>query len=67
MDTSGHITTLGQQYIGAVAPNVSADYQPGVVHGGDGNAGRPSLGDAASIPLHASLMYCILALSWILS
>ncbi|KAI0824605.1 glycosyl hydrolase catalytic core-domain-containing protein [Trametes gibbosa] len=36
MSSDGHITTLGQQYIGAITPNVSSDYQPGVVHGGSG-------------------------------
>ncbi|EMD41160.1 hypothetical protein CERSUDRAFT_131750 [Gelatoporia subvermispora B] len=36
MDSSGTINTLGEQYIGAVAPNISANYTPGVVHGGKG-------------------------------
>ncbi|KAI0637870.1 glycosyl hydrolase catalytic core-domain-containing protein [Trametes polyzona] len=36
MSLQGQITTLGQQYIGAASPNVSSDYQPGVVHGGSG-------------------------------
>lgn len=36
MSPQGAITPLGQQYIGAVKPNVTSDYQPGVVHGGSG-------------------------------
>ncbi len=53
MDSSGHITTLGQQYIGAIIPNISSNYQPGVVHGGNGNtssgggnSGNPSISAA---------------------
>ncbi|CAL1701688.1 unnamed protein product [Somion occarium] len=44
MDNSGRINMLGQQYIGAVIPNVSVDYQPGVVHGGYGSGPSPSIG-----------------------
>lgn len=36
MSSDGHIDSLGQQYIGAITPSVSPDYQPGVVHGGSG-------------------------------
>ncbi|KAI0334701.1 glycoside hydrolase [Cubamyces sp. BRFM 1775] len=36
MSAQGRINALGEQYIGAVTPNVSSDYQPGVVHGGSG-------------------------------
>lgn len=36
MTSQGKINTLGEQYIGAVTPNVSSGYQPGVVHGGSG-------------------------------
>lgn len=42
MDQSGQITTLGKQYIGANTPKVSPDYQPGIVHGGSGNASSSS-------------------------
>ncbi|TCD61263.1 hypothetical protein EIP91_008696 [Steccherinum ochraceum] len=48
MDSSGHITFLGQQYIGAATPNVSANPQPGVVHGGDGEQGGPAAVSSAS-------------------
>ena len=36
MTSQGSIDSLGEQYIGAVTPSVSPDYQPGVVHGGSG-------------------------------
>jgi hypothetical protein len=36
MDTDGRINALGRQYIGAVSPNTTVDYIPGVVSGGDG-------------------------------
>jgi len=39
MDTNGRINALGRQYTGAVPPNTTSDYIPGVVSGGDG--GRP--------------------------
>lgn len=39
MDTDGKINTLGSQYIGAISPNTTANYIPGVVSGGDG--GKP--------------------------
>jgi len=37
MDSTGKINTLGEQYIGALAPNTSANYTPGDVHGGSGS------------------------------
>jgi len=36
MDTDGRINALGRQYIGAVPPNTTTNYVPGVVSGGDG-------------------------------
>ena len=39
MDTDGGINALGLQYIGAVPPNTTGNYIPGVVSGGDG--GQP--------------------------
>ncbi|OJT10503.1 Alkali-sensitive linkage protein 1 [Trametes pubescens] len=47
MSTSGSITSLGEQYIGAATPNVTSDYQPGVVHGGSG-VSAPSATQASS-------------------
>ncbi|KAH9938450.1 glycosyl hydrolase catalytic core-domain-containing protein [Fomitopsis serialis] len=47
MDSSGRINTLGEQYIGAVTPNTSSNYTPGVVDGGYGSSTSPSLGSAA--------------------
>ena len=40
MDTSGRINDLGRQYIGAISPNTTVGYTPGVVTGGNG--GQPS-------------------------
>jgi len=49
MDTNGGINDLGRQYIGAVPPNTTDSYIPGVVSGGDG--GQPgddgSTGDSS--------------------
>ncbi|EKM59705.1 uncharacterized protein PHACADRAFT_158145 [Phanerochaete carnosa HHB-10118-sp] len=42
MNSGGQINTLGEQYIGAVTPNVSSNYQPGVVHGGKGSSSTGS-------------------------
>lgn len=39
MDTDGRVNALGRQYIGAVSPNTTTGYIPGVVSGGDG--GQP--------------------------
>ena len=39
MDTDGRINDLGRQYIGAISPNTTHNYTPGVVDGGSG--GRP--------------------------
>jgi len=36
MDSSGNIIALGDQYIGATVPNISANYTPGIVDGGYG-------------------------------
>ncbi|KAH9844006.1 glycosyl hydrolase catalytic core-domain-containing protein [Rhodofomes roseus] len=47
MDSSGRINALGEQYIGALAPNISSNYMPGVVDGGSGSTTSPSLGSAA--------------------
>lgn len=43
MDSSGRINALGEQYIGALAPNVSSSSTPGVVDGGTGSSTSPSL------------------------
>lgn len=59
MDQSGDITTLGEQYIGSITPNVSPDYQPGVVHGGNGNT--TSTSDSYSVS--PATMY-IAGLAW---
>ena len=48
MDVAGHINTLGKQYIGAISPNIS-NGQPGIVHGGSGGSGGPSMSDAFRI------------------
>lgn len=40
MDTDGRINDLGRQYIGAIPPNTTHNYTPGVVDGGSG--GHPS-------------------------
>lgn len=57
MDTAGHINALGEQYIGAIAPNVT-NGQPGVVHGGTGGSEEPSKSDGARIHVccHAFLI-----------
>ena len=47
MDSSGRINALGEQYIGALVPNISGNYTPGVVNGGSGSSVSPSLGSAA--------------------
>ena len=44
MTSDGSINSLGEQYIGAVTPNVSPDYVPGVVHGGSGSSGSSGAG-----------------------
>ncbi|KAH9853697.1 glycosyl hydrolase catalytic core-domain-containing protein [Lenzites betulinus] len=54
MSSDGKINTLGQQYIGAITPNVSSDYQPGVVHGGAG-VSAPSQSPSSSDILRARL------------
>jgi hypothetical protein len=59
MDTNGHITTLGEQYIGAIMPNVSPSYQPGVVHGGNGtgyNPSGPSIDYASGIGVNVAML-----------
>ncbi|KAI0771923.1 glycosyl hydrolase catalytic core-domain-containing protein [Trametes elegans] len=58
MSAEGYITTLGKQYIGAVTPNVSSGYQPGVVHGGKGVStpiSGPNTSDAMARRLSPSL------------
>lgn len=47
MDSSGRINALGEQYIGALAPNVSSSSTPGVVDGGTGSSTSPSLSVAS--------------------
>ncbi|KAK7695626.1 hypothetical protein QCA50_000262 [Cerrena zonata] len=70
MDNSGRINTLGQQYIGAVTPNVSSDYQPGIVHGGFGT-GPPPPGNGGIVSLHPCgfmstlVLVTILLISWV--
>ena len=62
MDVNGHITPLGEQYIGAVEPNVSSAYQPGVVHGGNGttyNASGTTTDDAPGTSVHAATLLTI--------
>jgi len=59
MDTDGSINALGRQYIGAVSPNTTVGYVPGVVSGGDG--GQPgddgSTGDSsATTSVHYSAL-----------
>jgi len=39
MGTDGKINDLGRQYLGAVPPNTTGNYTPGVVSGGKG--GQP--------------------------
>lgn len=59
MDTNGGINALGRQYIGAVSPNTTAGYVPGVVSGGDGGkpGGEGSTGDSSATTsvLHSAL------------
>lgn len=47
MDSSGRINALGEQYIGARMPNISANFTPGIVDGGSGSSTNPSLESAA--------------------
>ncbi|KAI0786318.1 glycosyl hydrolase catalytic core-domain-containing protein [Abortiporus biennis] len=60
IDTHGNIDTLGNQYISAITPNVSANYTPGVVHGGSGTKLGP---DAISIGEHMTSNVCFVLLS----
>ena len=72
MSSRGRINALGEQYIGAATPNVSSDYQPGVVHGGQGtntsasgvdsaNNARPSLAAGYAYTIASFLAACVLA------
>ncbi|OCH93544.1 hypothetical protein OBBRIDRAFT_724588 [Obba rivulosa] len=66
IDTSGTINTLGEQYIGAVAPNVSANYTPGVVHGGKGvpfQDSSESLLHSTSVPLLSVVLILVLVIT----
>ena len=63
MDQGGQITTLGEQYIGAITPNVSPDYQPGIVHGGSGNASTSS-GSVYQARL-SNTAECVVFFAWI--
>lgn len=72
MDNSGRINALGQQYIGAVTPNISSDYQPGVVHGGFGTGPPPpGKGGAVTVTLRTSYSTFVFAtiasllISWV--
>ncbi|KAI0356575.1 glycoside hydrolase [Trametes cingulata] len=58
MSAQGRITPLGQQYTGAVTPNVSANYTPGVVHGGHG-VSTPISGPNSSSILESTLLVAI--------
>lgn len=64
MDTGGSINDLGRQYIGAISPNTTHGYTPGVVTGGNG--GQPDesggVGDP-SRPLAASTLFGPLAVA----
>jgi len=51
MGSDGRINDLGRQYIGAVAPNTTSDYIPGVVNGGEGGQPSDNNNDGNSSPL----------------
>ena len=53
MGTDGRINDLGRQYIGAVPPNTTHDYIPGVVSGGKG--GQPGANDTSDSSRRSSL------------
>ncbi|KAI0721819.1 glycosyl hydrolase catalytic core-domain-containing protein [Cerioporus squamosus] len=59
MTSQGKINTLGEQYIGAVTPNVSSGYQPGVVHGGSGSNSTSESGSNGATRLAVSWL-CLL-------
>jgi len=63
MTPSGQINTLGGQYIGALVPNISSNYQPGVVHGGDGASAAPAISEATrhSVPFCLTLLLAFYA------
>ncbi|RPD61865.1 glycoside hydrolase [Lentinus tigrinus ALCF2SS1-7] len=69
MTSQGKMNTLGEQYIGAVIPNVSSGYQPGVVHGGSGSSSSGSRPSGAaglavsSLALWVGVAHTIYALS----
>lgn len=73
MDSAGRINALGEQYIGARVPNISANFTPGIVDGGSGSSTNPSLASPAlaqwdlsrvfpSLFLSCTAMACLL--SW---
>jgi len=62
MDTSGNINSLGRQYIGALAPNVSTNYTPGVVHGGNGTLGVPMISRSSRVECFREISYIIYTL-----
>ncbi|KAH9921276.1 glycosyl hydrolase catalytic core-domain-containing protein [Amylocystis lapponica] len=51
MTPSGKINALGEQYIGAVVPNVSTTYTPGVVDGGYGSSSSSGTGPQLRLQL----------------
>jgi hypothetical protein len=58
MDTSGSINDLGRQYIGAIVPNTTAGYTPGVVTSGNGGRSGESGGvGGPSKPLAPSAFF----------
>ena len=68
MGTDGKINDLGRQYIGAVLPNTTDDYIPGVVSGGKG--GQPGANNTSDSPKRSSIatstppsVFCSLAVA----
>lgn len=65
MSTTGKINDLGRQYIGAVPPNTTGDYIPGVVSGGKGgqpqHGGNDTSGDPSPAASALSYVFSVLA------
>ncbi|KAI0728769.1 glycosyl hydrolase catalytic core-domain-containing protein [Fomitopsis betulina] len=51
MDSAGRINALGEQYIGARVPNISANFTPGIVDGG--SVGNPRAYLCKSMLMHS--------------
>lgn len=67
MSTSGSITSLGEQYIGAARPNVTSDYQPGVVHGGSGVAAPSGTQASSSSDSRRAILWQVVTLGTLAS